>query len=387
MRLPGMSRPHYGMSRPHSVRRLAGATAAVAALALVLAACGEDAETSGGEGQSAEEFFDGKTIRWIIPFEAGGGTDVTARQLAPLLSKHIPGEPAIQVENIEGANSVLGVNQYAGMEADGLTMLMTSASTSMPYLFDDPAVQFDFADFTPIAGIPAGAVQYVSARTGVQEPQDIFEPDEPLVYGGVTPGGGEIPRLLGFHLLELDIEEVFGYDSRATIQIAFSQGETNFDGQTTQTYLENIEPLVEDGEAVPVYSNGMTEGDELVRDPRFPDLPHLGELYETQHGEAPSGEAWDAYKFLVTVTNNLQKPVWLHGDAPDVAAEALQQAFADVEEDPEYQKEVADAIGYDFVLGEDLEASVTALSEPPQDIIDWLRDFAADEYDADLSKG
>lgn len=382
-------RRHKEVITPRTRKKVTSGAAAVAAVALALAACsnaGAD-DTDGASGETAEEFFEGETIRWVIPFAAGGGTDVSARQLAPLLSRHIPGEPTIQIENVEGAGSVLGTNQFATGEADGLTMLMTSSSTSTPFLFGDPAVRFDFADFTPIAGIPAGAVQYVHKRTGVEQPLDIYEPDEPLIYGGITPGGGEIPRLLGFNILDLDVDEVFGYDSRATIQIAFSQGETNFDGQTTQTYLENIQPLVEAGEAVPVYTSGIVENGELIRDPRFPDLPTIGELYEERNGELPSGEAWEAYKFLVTVTNNLQKPVWMHGDAPEVAVDAIRTAFEDLQNDPEYQGETAEAIGYDFVMGETLEQSVQALSEPPQDILDWLRDFAADEYDADLSQG
>ena len=111
------------------------ACAAIAALALTVAACGgsdNDSVNEGqsGEAQSAEEFFSGKTIRWIVPFSAGGGTDTAARQLAALLPEYIPGNPKVQVENIEGGNSILGVNEFAAADPDGLTILQTSASTS-----------------------------------------------------------------------------------------------------------------------------------------------------------------------------------------------------------------------------------------------------------------
>jgi hypothetical protein len=395
-------RPHDGgdmrlhsMSAPRATRRgPVKACAAIAAVALTVAACGgsaggDDGGDDGGDGetQSAEDFFAGQTIRWVVPFAAGGGTDVAARQLAALLPEHIPGKPSIQVENIEGGNSVLGVNQFAADDPDGLTILQTSSSTSTPFLFGDPSVQFDFADFEPIIGVPAGAVQYVSSRTGVEDPADLYSSDEPLIYGGIAPGGGEMNRLLGFHVLGLDVKEIFGYDSRASIQVAFAQGEVNIDGQTTQTYNENILPLVENGEAVPVYTSGMVEDDEVVRDPAFPDLPHIGEVYEEETGEAPSGDAWEAYKFLTTVTNNLQKPVWIHGDAPAVAIDALKQAFLDLQDSEEYQSDVAETIGYDFVVGDELKKSVTSLTDPPQDVLDWLREFAKDEYDADLAVG
>lgn len=367
-------------------RHLVRAFAVIAAIALGLAACGG---SDGGDAKAdtAEDLFSGKTIRWIVPFSAGGGTDTAARQLAAMLPEYIPGKPKIQVENIEGGNSILGVNEFAKADADGLTILQTSASTSTAYLFGASAVRFDFADFEAIVGVPAGAVQYVSPRTGVKTPADLYDPDKPLVYGGIIPGGGEINRLLGFNVLGLDVKEIFGYDSRASIQIAFSQDEVNIDGQTTQTYNEHIRPLVDKGEAVPVYTSGLTDGGELVRDTAFPDLPHLGEVYEEHFGKAPSGDAWEAYKYLTTVSNNLQKPVWIRGDAPDIAKDALKQAFLDMQKSEKYQSEIRETIGYDFITGDALDSSVTVLTDPPKDILDWIRDFAKKTYDAELTVG
>lgn len=364
---------------PWVARKGAAAVATLAALGLM--ACGSNG--GGSDADTPEEFFSGTTIRWIIPFSAGGGTDTAARQLAAILPEFIPGNPRIQVENIEGGNSIRGVNEFAAADPDGLTILQTSASTNSAYLFGDSAVRFDFADFEPIVGIPAGAVQYVSPSTGVVVPVDLYSAEEGLVYGGITPEGGELNRLLGFTVLELDVHEVFGYDSRSSIQIAFSQGEINIDGQTTQTYNENIVPLVERGEAIPVYTTGLTEDGELVRDPAFPDIPHIGEVYEEYFGQAPDGEDWEAYKYLVTVMNNLQKPVWIHQDAPEVAVEGLRQAFLDMQESDQWA-ELRASIGYDFVVGEQLKNDITALTDPPEDIIEWLRVYAAEEYNADL---
>ncbi|MEJ1995970.1 MAG: tricarboxylate transporter, partial [Limibacillus sp.] len=45
----------------------------------------------------AEVSFEGKTIEWVIPFSAGGGSDVWARFNAPYLSKYLPGNPTVVV--------------------------------------------------------------------------------------------------------------------------------------------------------------------------------------------------------------------------------------------------------------------------------------------------
>ena len=59
---------------------------------------------------SGDDFYKGKTIRIVVGFSAGGGFDTYARALARHLSKHIPGQPAIVVENMTGAGSLIATN-------------------------------------------------------------------------------------------------------------------------------------------------------------------------------------------------------------------------------------------------------------------------------------
>ncbi len=47
--------------------------------------------------------FEGKTISMLINSSAGGGTDLTGRLLAPFLTKYLPGNPAVVVRNVPGA--------------------------------------------------------------------------------------------------------------------------------------------------------------------------------------------------------------------------------------------------------------------------------------------
>ena len=49
-------------------------------------------------------FFAGKTVRILVGFSAGGGYDVYARELGRYLGRHIPGDPAIVVQNMVGAD-------------------------------------------------------------------------------------------------------------------------------------------------------------------------------------------------------------------------------------------------------------------------------------------
>ncbi|MCX5820049.1 MAG: tripartite tricarboxylate transporter substrate binding protein [Deltaproteobacteria bacterium] len=67
-----------------------------------------------------------KVINWIIPWAAGGRTDVAARILAPALEKEL-GKPVIVV-NKPGAGGVVGSKEVASAKPDGYTMMLTSIS-------------------------------------------------------------------------------------------------------------------------------------------------------------------------------------------------------------------------------------------------------------------
>src|SRR5438034_214874 len=55
-------------------------------------------------------FYQGKNITFLINFAAGGPTDIEGRIVARHLAKHIPGNPAIIVQNMPGAGGVTGLN-------------------------------------------------------------------------------------------------------------------------------------------------------------------------------------------------------------------------------------------------------------------------------------
>ena len=72
---------------------------------------------------SQEPFYKGKTIRIIVGFSAGGGYDTYARVIARHLSKYVPGNPTVAVENMAGAGSMISANHiYKVAKPDGLTI-------------------------------------------------------------------------------------------------------------------------------------------------------------------------------------------------------------------------------------------------------------------------
>src|SRR5919107_1761012 len=55
-------------------------------------------------------FYQGKTIRFVVAYEPGGGFDVYTRTIARHFGKHVPGNPTTIVENMTGAVGMIAAN-------------------------------------------------------------------------------------------------------------------------------------------------------------------------------------------------------------------------------------------------------------------------------------
>lgn len=89
----------------------------VAATALVL-------QTGGAAAQTAAESWPNRAITWIVPFGAGGVTDLVSRKIAELLRTRL-GQPVV-VENRPGAGGTIGTEFVARAQPDGYTVLYAS---------------------------------------------------------------------------------------------------------------------------------------------------------------------------------------------------------------------------------------------------------------------
>jgi len=81
--------------------------------ALALLAAAVLLALAGSDPLEAQSFFAGKTVRIVVGLAPGGGFDTYARLLARHLGRHIPGNPAIIVENMTGAGGLIAANHLA----------------------------------------------------------------------------------------------------------------------------------------------------------------------------------------------------------------------------------------------------------------------------------
>ena len=77
---------------------------------------------------AAAQGYPNKPVKLIIPFPAGGPSDIFGRGLAQGMAAHF-GQPVV-VENISGVGGVLGVDRALKSPADGYTLALNSGSAN-----------------------------------------------------------------------------------------------------------------------------------------------------------------------------------------------------------------------------------------------------------------
>jgi tripartite-type tricarboxylate transporter receptor subunit TctC len=99
----------------------------------------------------ADSIYPTRPVRWVVPYAAGGATDVLSRLICQRLSERL-GQPFV-VENKPGAGSNIGTQAVINSPADGYTLLLTSTANAINASFD-PSLPFDFAKgIAPVAGV------------------------------------------------------------------------------------------------------------------------------------------------------------------------------------------------------------------------------------------
>src|SRR6266403_2309208 len=211
-----------------------------------------------------------KTIRIVVPFAPGGGTDVIARTLAQEMAKDL-GATMI-IENKPGAGTIIGTQAVASSEPDGATLLMgtfahavnPSLNAKLPY---DP-----HKDFAAIALVARSSnIVVVNPASPIKSIADLIaaaraEPDK-MSYG--TYGTGTSAHLAGElfkHMAKVNLTTV-PYKGAAPAITDLLGGQI----QVIFTTVASAASLIEAGQlrAIAVTS--------AERSPAFPQLPTVSE--------------------------------------------------------------------------------------------------------------
>ncbi|SMX36867.1 tricarboxylate transporter [Maliponia aquimaris] len=332
---------------------------------------------------AAAQSYEGKTIELTIPFSESGGSAKWANFYAPLLSEALPGKPTVVVRYRPGAGSTEGANWFQGQQdaGDGLTVFGDSGSTKFPYLLGDPRVRYEYNDWQPVLASATGGVVYLPPDLGAKFDGDMDDlKEEFFLYGSQGATTLDLVPLLAFKMLGLQVDPVFGVEGRGDGRLMFERGEANIDYQTSSAYLANVQPLVDQGLAVPIFSWGaLDDNGVIVRDPTFPDMPTFKEVCEATEGCETSGIEWDAYKAFFVAGFANQKTIFLPQSAPQEVVDTYVAALKTIVSAPGFNDNAGEVLGaYAQLVGaaavEATEQATTISPEAKQFVIDWLKD-------------
>lgn len=371
---------------PKPSRRVAlSIVASFAALAVVGSTLGGDLLNP--PASTADGDYAGETVEFLIPLAEGGGTDTWARYMGQALTRAVPGRPGFAPTNDEGGQGIIGTNHFvAAAKPDGTEVLVSTASTVVPYLLELPAVRYDFTRLQPILANGTGAVVYARTAAGVQNARDAIKADKPLTFGGIAATSLDLTTLLAFDLLGLEVDAVFGFEGRGPVNLALQRGEVDIDYQTTSSYDNAVRPLVEDGTAVPLFSLGQVDkSGEIVRDPNFADIPTVVEVYQDVYGKAPGADDLAAYTSILALTYTFQKALWVPPDTPPEAAELLRSTAEELGGDPAFQKSAAKVLGgYPIDAAPDLRERIGAAYAVDDGVREHVRELLETTYNVKI---
>ena len=129
-------------------------------------------------------------VQLVIPFPAGGGSDIIGRMMQPVLSEEL-GAPVL-IRNVGGAAGTVGATEVARAKPDGATLLLTSMSPVAIQPSFRPSVPYRVSSFAPICLVAdAPAVLMTPKATGLRTIADVAararaEPGKvPYASGGI----------------------------------------------------------------------------------------------------------------------------------------------------------------------------------------------------------
>jgi tripartite-type tricarboxylate transporter receptor subunit TctC len=351
---------------------------ALALVAMLLAACGGDDATPTPVPSDAEptatpvpgEFYEGKTIRVVIPYSAGGSSSVLVPYFAHQLPNFIPGNPRMISSHITPI--IAGYNFLAEADTDGTQIMYTSrAPLSQQYTEE---ATFDVGAFEYIIGYTSGeSTLMINGDVPFDDLQDALASGHtlrlPIETDPTEMGGSDIAVIV--------TAEMFGYDlkliplsvaSTGTAESLVAMERGDVDGQVAGAIWYTMPSLrpgwTEDGTIKPVAFFGRPG---QTMDPNS-EGPAVALNYTDIILAQANDELKALYNALVVPEVALGKHFLMPPGTDSEAVAIMRQAFSDAMADATFVKGLNRLLGINSInfsgaeLQTTMEAAVAAFA-------------------------
>jgi len=299
-----------------------------------------------------EEFYQGKTILFIVGLAPGGGYDTYTRAVARHIGKYIPGNPTPIVQNMVGSESQPAAHYiYSRAKPDGLTVGVWNSTQVLRQALGDRSVKFRGDKFgwigAPSKGSPTCTIM---GFTGLKTLKDVLNSKKPIKMGGIRPGipQSDLPRILNLTLgTKFDVISGYG-GGTSRIRIAMQSREVDGACWTWESIRATGRSMLDakgDDKLIPFITHGDSQ------DPEVKDLPRLTEVIKGKENRAIVNTWLQQFNF--------QRPFMLPPGTPKERLSILRKAYKATLKDPEFLAEAKKSkLVIDYVSGEEIEKFV-----------------------------
>ncbi len=315
---------------------------------------------------TAEEFYKGKTITFVVGLSAGGGFDTYTRMIARHFGKHVPGNPTTVVQNRTGAGSLIAANYiYNKAKPDGTVIGNWFGPLVLQHVMGNKAVKLDGRKLGWL-GVPtsdSGVCSFTKA-SGITSLDKWFASKRPVKIGATGPGSStrDPPKLLKV-AIGLPLKIIEGYKGTAKIRLAAESGEVDGACFPWQSVKVTWRRGIESGNVVVVLQNMLESHPELK------DVP-LAMKY------AKTAEARELLKVANDVYGSIFRPYSVPPGTPKDRLRLLQKAFMDTMRDPELLKEAKKSkLEFDPIDGSATRKLITKLYDMSPALLARLKEI------------
>jgi tripartite-type tricarboxylate transporter receptor subunit TctC len=322
--------------------------------------------TAGAATAQDSNFFGGKQIKIIVGSSAGSGYDVNARLFARHFVNHIPGKPAMVVQNMPGAGSViLGNTIYTTAPKDGTTI--GAAINGMPtaYLFKPKAVKYDPRKFLWLGSTNRDTqISYAWHTSGIKSIDDVFK--RTFLVGATNPGTTQVDfPAAAAKLFGMRYKIVSGYKGTTDIHLAMERGEVQGMGSNAWLSLNALKPAwVRDKKVNVLVQFNINPN---------PQLPGVPTIFKFAKDDADR-------QALTLLVSRLEygRPFFLPPGVPADRVAILRRAFDSTMKDKAYLDEAAKAkIDVNPMPGGEVAALIEKVMGTPKGVVARVVDALA----------
>jgi tripartite-type tricarboxylate transporter receptor subunit TctC len=279
---------------------------------------------------SQANFYEGKTVTLIAFTAAGGSGDLRVKAMLPFLKKHIPGNPTVVIDYMDGGGGRKGANHiFHSARPDGLTIGGAGGAFVALGIMREQGVNYDVDKFIYL-GTPEHenhAIIYTRAELGLDNLEKL-RAKPGIRIGGQTVGHTSYVagRLFAYFLDMKEPKFVVGYTS-TEVDVALMNGEVDARANAAISALRR-NPEWFDKKIMNFHA--ILEIPKGLKHPRLAHLPEI-ESFAKNERERKLLHLWRAFR-------GVGSPYILPPGTPKDRVEILQEALRKTFNDPEFPK-------------------------------------------------